>query len=572
MLRKRACGSSHDDFVLLSPRGAALGAMLLVVATASANERAPCHAATVDLVARGRQALSVCNGLFVSGRTLEQIYAGELRADGGEPLPASRLTVDRTRRVVAVGTGAVDPVPVMRAAHREGVGCVAMAPHQTPADIDSLPMLQLARPPGDPASIPWPDGDQLAKMAFPADVRKVALDHAGDWAFDRTGHGGYASQVTLSLLVVHRGRLLYERYAPGVDMRTRTRTWSAAKSIAATLVGIAVGEHKIELDAPLPFDWPPDELKELESRAMKRSPMLGAIAWPPALYERAADPRRHITLRHVLNMSSGLYPVDNEHGDTLGSALSYFAGTSSASGARDRGLVREPGTVWDYENYDALLAVLALRTALEDPRIYLEFPRRALFDRIGMRNTVAGVDRFGDFVMSSQVYTNARDLARFGLLYLNRGVWRGQRILPAAWVDFVRSPAPATARFGNFYGGQFWLVPDSRTDLPADAYTASGAQGQFVLIVPSHDLVVVRRGLDQDGPAFPAWDLLVEVLKALPPAKGGTKPASQAAVRFGLVGPVERERCQLIRPRSDGDCTRDQVRGIPSAPTFGTAW
>jgi CubicO group peptidase (beta-lactamase class C family) len=416
----------------------------------------------------------------------------------------------------------------MRAAHREGVGCVVMAPHQTVADVDSLPELRLPAPPGDPATIPWPDGDLLPDATFPTDVRQSALAQAGDWAFDRTRHGGHAGQVTLSLLVVHRGRILYERYAPGVDVRTRTRTWSTAKSIASTLVGLAVDRGLLELDAPLPFDWPPDELDEIGSRVGSRSPMVGAIDWPPAGYERAADPRRRVTLRHVLNMSSGLYPVDNEYNDVYGSGLSYFGGWSSALVARDRGLVRQPGAVWDYENSETLLAVFALRTALGDPRAYLEFPRRALFDRIGMRNTVAGVDRFGDFVMSSQVYTNARDLARLGLLYLHRGVWNGQRILPESWVDFVRSPAPATARFGNFYGGQFWLVPDPRTDLPQDAYTTAGAQGQFAIVVPSHDLVVVRRGLDGPGPAFPTWDLLGAVLKAFPAATGGSKPTAQA--------------------------------------------
>lgn len=500
------------------------------VTTPVAGQRSAYHTATAELIARGHQALTVCNGLFVSGRTLEQIYAGELRADGIEVLPPAQMSIDRARRVVAVGVGtAKASVPVMRAAHREGVGCIAMAPHQTDADIDSLPELRLPPPPGDPATIPWPDGDLLPKNPLPAGVERAALEKAGNWAFDRMGHGGHAGQVTLSLLVVHRGRLVFERYAPGVEVSTRTRTWSTAKSVASTLVGIAVGEGRLALDAPLPFAWVPDELNELDRRVRSRSPMVGNIAWPPARYDRAADPRRRITLRHALNMSSGLYPIDNEFNDVTGSGLSYFAGSSSALGARDRGLVREPGTVWDYENSDALLAILALRTALEDPRVYLEFPRRALFDRIGMRNTVAGVDRFGDFVMSSQIYTNARDLARLGLLYLNRGNWNGQRILPESWVDFVRSPAPATARFGNFYGGQFWLVPDSRTDLPQDAYTTAGAQGQFAIVVPSHDLVVVRRGLDGAGPGFPTWDLLGEVLKAFPPAPGGSKPVAQAA-------------------------------------------
>jgi CubicO group peptidase (beta-lactamase class C family) len=409
----------------------------------------------------------------------------------------------------------------MRAAYRDGLGCVAMAPDQTFAAIDSLPQLTLPPVPGDPAATPWPDGD-LPKKPLPSDVDRSALEKAGDWAFDRAS----PNQVTLSLLVVHRGDIVYERYAPGVDMNTRTRTWSTAKSIASTLIGIAVGKGLLELDAPLPFSWPPEELNEMNRRVASRMPMISVGEWPPPAYEAARDPRSRITLRHVLNMSSGLYPVDNEFNDVIGSGLSYFAGWSSARGARDRGLIREPGTIWDYENYETLLGMFALRTVLGDPKKYLEFPRRALFDKIGMRNTVAGVDRFGDYVMSSQVYTNSRDLARLGLLYLNRGVWNGERILPETWIDFVRTPAPSTKHFGNFYGGQWWLIPDARTDLPQDAYTSAGAQGQYTIVVPSHDLVVVRRGLDGSGPGFPTWDLLQEVLKALPRREGGSKPAT----------------------------------------------
>jgi CubicO group peptidase (beta-lactamase class C family) len=157
---------------------------------------------------------------------------------------------------------------------------------------------------------------------------------------------------------------------------------------------------------------------------------------------------------------------------------------------------------------------------------YLEFPRRALLDRIGMRGTLPGVDRFGDYVLSSQVYTNARDLARLGLLYLNRGEWNGERIFPAWWADFVRTPAPATRAFGGFYGGGFWIVPDARTDIPQDAYTTAGARGQYAVIVPSYDLVIVRRGLDGAGPGFPTWDLVAEVLRAFPEWRGGTKAGS----------------------------------------------
>ena len=215
-------------------------------------------------------------------------------------------------------------------------------------------------------------------------------------------------------------------------------------------------------------------------------------------------------------MSSGLYPVDNGGLEyATGSGLAYWAGASSVVEARHRALIRQPGTSWDYENYDTLLGIYALRLALGDA--YPTFPREALLDRIGMRNTLLSVDRFGDFILSSQVYTNARDLARFGLLYLNGGVWNGERIISEEWIDFVRTPAPATANRRNSYGGQWWLVPDNRTDVPADAYSTAGNRGQFVVVVPTHDLVIVRRGLDYGRQGFNRWDLTREVLKAVRP-------------------------------------------------------
>jgi CubicO group peptidase (beta-lactamase class C family) len=373
----------------------------------------------------------------------------------------------------------------MRAAFREGIGCVILAPDQDFDDIAALPELGLPPPAGDPAVLPWPDGDVVPEHALEPAV-EAALQAASDWAFDRES----PEQVTTALLVVHRGQIVHERYAHGFDVGTRTRTWSTAKSIAATLIGMLVDRGKLSLDAPLAVDWLPETAT-------------------------GSDPRTAITLRHLLHMSSGLEPVDNDELEyATGSGLAYWAGASSSRAARGRGLVRAPGTSWDYENYDTLLAVHAMKQALGDPTAYLEFPRRALLDRIGMRNTLVGVDRFGDFILSSQVYTNARDLARFGLLYLNGGTWNGQRLLSETWIEFVRRPAPATETRGREYGGHWWLVPDDRRDVPRDAYTTAGNRGQYVIVVPSHEVVIVRRGLDWGRQGFNCWDLTREVLKA----------------------------------------------------------
>jgi CubicO group peptidase (beta-lactamase class C family) len=440
-----------------------------------------------DMIQRGQQAIMMCNGLFTSNRTIEQVFAQEL-AFLREPVGTAAggdYEIDRERRAVAIGKP--ESGPVMRAAFREGIGCVIMAPDQTFDAIDSLPVLDMPAPPGDPAATPWPMGDLRADTSLPAGVDAAALQAASDWAFNRES----PQQVTLSLVVVHGGKIIHERYAPGVDISTKTRTWSTAKSIAATLIGMLVDQKKMALDEPLGLDWLPRA-----SSAEK-------------------DPRRGITLRHVLNMSSGLETVDNGGLEyATGSGMAYWAGASSVRGALNRGLIREPGTNWDYENYDTLLAVAAMKRALGSDQAYLEFPRKALLDRIGMRNTLLSTDRFGDFILSSQVYTNARDLARFGLLYLNDGMWNGDRLVSKEWIEFVRTPAPATTSRGNEYGGHWWLVPDKRTDVPKDAYSTAGNRGQFVIVVPSHDLVIVRRGLDYGRQGFDRWDLTREVLKA----------------------------------------------------------
>ena len=442
-----------------------------------------------DVIQHGQQAIFMCNGLFTSNRTLEQVFAQELaylRHPVGTP-EGGDYVVDTVRKTASVG--APGGTPTMRAAFREGLGCVIMAPDQTFEDLDSLPILEMAPLAGNPAEIPWPDGDLIKDNPLPPGVDAAALRAASDWAFERES----PEQVTLSLLIVKGGDIIHERYAPGVDVTTRTRTWSTAKSIAVTLIGMLVDEGRLALDEPLGFEF------------------------LPKVSSPESDPRSAITLRHVLNMSSGLYPIDNAGLEyATGSGMSYWAGASSIQGMRNRGLIREPGTYWDYENYDTLLAVYAMRLALGDQQSYLEFPRHALLDRIGMRNTLLSVDRFGNFILSSQVYTSARDLARFGLLYVQGGMWNGERLLSKEWIDFVRKPAPSTAERGNFYGGQWWLVPDERRDVPKNAYSTAGNRGQYAIVVPTHDLVIVRRGLDYGEQGFNRWDLTREVLKAMP--------------------------------------------------------
>ena len=206
-----------------------------------------------ELIQRGQQAILMCNGLFTSDRTLEQVFDQEL-AFLRNPIGTAAegdYVVDWDRRAVAVG--APGYIPTMRAAFREGLGCVIMAPDQDFDDIDSLPILKMPPAPGNPATLPWPDGDLTGDDPLPASVDPAALAAASDWAFDRES----PEQVTLSLIIVHDGRIIHERYAPGVDVSTKTRTWSTAKSIAVTLFGMLADDGRMALDEPLGLGWLP---------------------------------------------------------------------------------------------------------------------------------------------------------------------------------------------------------------------------------------------------------------------------------------------------------------------------
>jgi CubicO group peptidase (beta-lactamase class C family) len=467
--------------------------VLLLVTTLGANTRAEqtddfdYFSDNRQMIRNGVQAVLTCNGLFTSERNLEQVFAQELKflqeplgsAEGGNYL------VDTHQKLVSVG-GETDGKQVT-AAFRDGIGCVVLGPQQTVNDIDNLPSIKIPDAEVASSELPWPMGDVLLAKPLSSNVDSSKLLAASNWAFERDTK----EQDTLSMIVLHKGQIIHERYADGFDMNTRTRTWSTAKSIAASLIGSLVETGKLNLDAPL------------------------TLSWLPELGDNSKDPRTEITLRHLLNMSSGLYPVDSLGMEyATGSGLAYWAGASSVKGALTRGLIRQPGLFWDYENYDTLLAVKVMKEALGNEKAYHQFPYTELLNKIGMRNTLISTDRFGDFILSSQVYTNARDLARFGLLYQQGGVWNGERLVSENWIKFIRTPAPATKHRGNLYGAQWWLVPDERKDVPKDAYATAGNRGQYVIVVPSHELVIVRRGLDYGKQGFDRWDLTREVLKA----------------------------------------------------------
>jgi len=429
----------------------------------------PGGAAAYDdpVIAAGFRALFTCSAHFAMHRPLADILRVELADTRTLELPIP--VIDEARRLVRAADGRGY---TSIAAYRDTMGCTLVPPHWQEADVARLPYVNRELPTHDP-NVDFPLGDRVTTLLDTAQTRLL------ERAFDGHSYGG--GNLTVGVVIVRNGKIVAERYRPGFGIHQGYRTWSTAKSISATLIAIATSQGLMNLDAPITIpEW-----------------------------QGPADPRRAITPRDLLAMSSGLW---SEGSNT--NAM-YFAGQDVISAATTTHLEAEPGVRWKYANNDTLLLLRALRHALADDLRYLRYPYDELFHRIGMYNTWMETDHLGNFIGSSQVYTTARDLARFGLLYLNDGVWNGERLLPEGWTSFVARPAPSLpAREGRRgYGAQFWLL-DQLEGVPPGTYTSSGNKGQLATIVPTQNMVVVRTGVNPQGVRWRQDAFLVDVIKA----------------------------------------------------------
>ncbi|WP_234421189.1 serine hydrolase domain-containing protein [Erythrobacter sp. EC-HK427] len=281
----------------------------------------------------------------------------------------------------------------------------------------------------------------------------------GDAAFDGSTYG--ADSRTTSVIVILNGETELVLRASGFrSSPVPQRTWSVAKSIAATLIGAAV--YRGDAD----------------------------VSDSAGLGENRGDPRHEITIDQLLRMASGRYS------DTAGNRTDalYFGGATVDEVALDWPLVNEPGTVFRYANNDTLAAIQAIEHTFDD------HPPADLFDAIGMDYAVAETDWRGNYILSSQVWATDWDLAILGQLYLNDGVLPdGTRILPEGWVEYVSTPSgPQPEGNGWGYGAGWWLMNNSE-GIPSDTIVAAGNRGQYIVVIPSRDVVIVRRGEDPAG-------------------------------------------------------------------------
>jgi CubicO group peptidase (beta-lactamase class C family) len=409
--------------------------------------------------------------LWSGGRTLEQIAADNNGFAGTESM---KVDINYERKIVSIKYA--EEMPPRIVAWRPVLGCVQLPIGATEDALKSVPQVtsNVVRPELD--SKDWPTGDQNATMRLPEDKQK-ALDALVEAAFDGKTYGGR----TWGVIVVKDGKIVGERYAMGFDMHQAAQTHSAAKSFASSLVGIAKWKYGLDIDRP------------------------GALEE----WRKPGDPRGAITVTHLLRMSSGLY------GEAGGSPQEdiYAGGATVAGRAVNNILDTMPGTRFLYNPPDTMLAVHAVREAVKNDQTFWAMPFQQLFWKIGMTHTTPASDWNGDFLMSGQTYSSARDFARFGLLYLNDGIWNGERVLPEGWAKFVATLGPVQPTDGRGYGAQFRLYRGI-DGLPADAFTPDGAQGQYAMIIPSHKTVIVRRGFDS-GAGFKISKFCADVLKAI---------------------------------------------------------
>lgn len=340
----------------------------------------------------------------------------------------------------------------------------------------------------------------LEKMPFPttewreraaSDPLRVKIEGLTASAFE--GARPAALAHTKAVLVVVHGRIVAERYADGITRETRMQSWSMAKSLLHAVLGLAVADGTLDPDAPAPVpEW--------------RGPN---------------DPRRAITMRQLMQMTSGL-AFREDYGDTNAEVMQMLFGAGRGDVGKAAASARyldTPGVHWSYSSGSANILSRILRDALGSREAYRAVLHERLFKPLGMRSAVAEFDAAGTWIASSYLHATARDFAKFGELYLRQGFWDGRQLIPSEWAKSACEPTKASR---GHYGMLFWLnardgdtgpraVSDS---LPGDMCFARGFGGQLIAISPSHDTVIVILNAAYTNETTPILHLMADVFDA----------------------------------------------------------
>jgi len=404
----------------------------------------------------GFSAKNICSGHFLSGMS-GQLIVDEALIPASDVLSNTRFSIDEENRWVDANLFGLFE---RRAVYSDGTGCTLLQADQKQA----LEKVNTAVINHQNPAMRWPDG---AAPAAPDRRLQTVVEMA--FAEPDPEH----QRNTKAVVVIHRGRLVAEQYAAGVDANTPLIGWSMTKSVTNMLVGLLVRDGRL-------------------------SP--GQAAPVPLWHKDAGDPRAAITIDQLLRMSSGLV-FDEEYGLYSDVTRMLSAEADAGGFAADKPLLSEPDSLWSYSSGTSnILSGIIRRTIGGDLQHYYDFAQQRLFLPLGITSASIETDHNGTFIGSSYMYASARDWARLGQFCLQGGQWQGKQLLPGDWLRYSTTPTPTNPK--NNYGAHFWLNADPvdqqqrRTwpSLPTDTFSMNGFQGQRVVIVPSMDLVVVRLG------------------------------------------------------------------------------
>jgi len=451
----------------------ALGLVLVAALIYAGN-----YLADVLSAGSGFSAKNICSGYFISGMPAQQIL-DEVLVPAAPMLANVSFEIDDENRLVdAQFFGFAH----RRAVFTEGTGCTLLR-----AGREQLQRkLEVAEVEALDATLPWPQGSAPA----PVDPR---LEPVLQQAFAEPDP--LHARNTKAVVVIHKGQLVAEKYAPGIDADTPLPGWSMTKSVTNLLIGLLMNDGKLRLTQTAPV---------------------------PLWYEDPVDPRGDITIDQLMRMSSGLeFEEKYTPYSDVSRMLSVEADAAGFAAAKP--LVAEPGTLWSYSSGTSNILSGVIRWTVGGYlQEYYDFTQQRLFLPLGIHTAVLETDNNGTFIGSSYMYAKARDWARLGQFCLQDGFWQGKRLLPEGWLAYSTTPTPNNPL--NNYGAHFWLNADpedkqkQRTwpSLPTDTYFMSGFQGQRVVIIPSKELVVVRLGFS-GGPNRGIEPLVAGLIEALAP-------------------------------------------------------
>lgn len=407
-------------------------------------------------ILNGFAAKNVCTGTFEAGRDLKSIEAGE---NSFLPISFAKNEIDFSEKSV---TSSVLGLKKRKAIFREGLGCVLL-PENTLEIIKDLPIPERKF---QHSKLPYPFGNgEPQKQPLPIDYTK--LDKAVDKAFDPEGK---ELRKTRSVLVLHKDQLVLERYDSGFNSITKFSGWSMTKSITSAVTGIMVKKGILSLEQDRLFpQWDKDSRSKITLNNLLQ--MNSGLQWKED-YTSISDVNRMLFLERDMSKVQLLKPLGGKTGET-----------------------------WNYSSGTTNLLSGLIRNQFNSHQEYLNFWYGELIDKIGMHSMTVETDLAGNFVGSSYCLATARDWAKFGLLFLRKGNWKGDQILSEQWINYTATPAPGSQ---GTYGAHFWLNAEGKyPDVPRDLIACCGFQGQYIFIIPSKDLVVVRFGLTE----HPVFDI-----------------------------------------------------------------